>query len=46
LNFDVIQISGFDLCLVRPTTRGVDESTITRELLQEKWEEWGNNTSI
>jgi hypothetical protein len=45
LGFDVFQISGFDLCLVRPTIRGIDESTITRELLQEKWEEWGNNTT-
>jgi hypothetical protein len=41
IGLDVKQINQFDMCLVRPTMRGVQE--INRQVLQDKWEEWGNN---
>lgn len=41
IGLDVKQIDMFDICLVRPTMRGVED--INRQTLQNKWEEWGNN---
>ena len=41
IGLDVKQIDQFDMCLVRPTMRGITE--INRQVLQDKWEEWGNN---
>ena len=43
LGYFVEDIKGFDVCLARPNLRGVDN--ITRDIVAEKFKEWGENTN-
>lgn len=45
LGLNVKQLPDFGMCLVRPTLRGIDPTTITADLLQTHWNNWGNNAT-